>query len=42
MADATEALHLARRIRRSYRPPGGGDDWRAEYDVLGVSADEAA
>lgn len=40
MADATEALRLAQRIRRSYRPPGSGEDWRAEYDVLGPAPEE--
>jgi uncharacterized protein with GYD domain len=37
MDEATEALQLAKRVRRSYRPPGGGEDWRAEYDALGSS-----
>lgn len=34
MHDATEALEMAKRVRRSYRPPGASGTWRAEYDAM--------
>lgn len=32
---AQNALTLAARLREVYRPPGSGENWRAEYDAIG-------
>lgn len=34
-AHVGEALERARDVSRQYRPPGGPQNWMAEYDVLG-------
>lgn len=31
---AMDALAMAHELRRSYRPPGASENWRAEYDSM--------